>query len=126
MFSIRDYKLKVIRITKYTFILLFIYLIGVFTPYSSIFSGLLIGTSASLINTIYTAWKVNKIGELAAKTSEHGKTKYASTGMATRTAFSVLIIIIVLQYPQYFNLYSTLIGLFTTQVISVLDSIRHD
>lgn len=124
--SLGDYKLKVIRISKYSFILLFVYLIGVFTPYTSIFLGLLIGTSASLINTIYTAWKVNKIGEIAARTEEHGKTKYASTGMLTRTAFSVLIILFVLQYPQYFNIYSTLIGLFTTQVISVVDSIKHD
>ncbi|MGD9679477.1 MAG: ATP synthase subunit I [Vulcanibacillus sp.] len=124
MNSLEDYKLKVIRIAKYTLILLFVYLIGAFTPYSSIFMGLLIGTTVSLINTIYTAWKVNKIGEIAARTEEHGKTKFASTGMLTRTALSLLVILLVLQYPQYFNIYSTLIGLFSTQVISVVDSIK--
>lgn len=124
MNSLENYQKKIIRITKYTLVLELLFTIGLITPYSTIFLGLMLGTAVSLINSLYAAWKINRIGELAAKTKENNKIKYSSTGMLSRMALSVLAVLLVLEYPQYFNLYSTLIGLFITQIISVVDSIR--
>ncbi|MGD9677953.1 MAG: ATP synthase subunit I [Vulcanibacillus sp.] len=121
---LENYKRKIIRIAKYTLILEIIFGIGLLTPYSAIFLGLILGTAVSLLNTVYAAWKVNKIGELAADINQKHKTKYSSTGMFTRMALSLLTIMLVLEYPQYFNLYATLTGLFITQIISAVDTIK--
>lgn len=122
MNTVNGYKQRVIRISKYTAILLIIFLVGVFTPLSNIFLGLLVGTTVSLINTVFTAWKINIIGGIAATASSHDNRR-ASAGMLTRIALSVLAIMVAMEYPDYFNIYSTLIGLFIVQVITVVDGI---
>lgn len=123
MNELMNYKIKVARITRYTFILLFIFLIGVFTPYYQIFAGLVIGGAVSLVNMLYTARKIDKLGEIAVKIGENEKPSYASTGMLTRIALSVLGVLVALQFPEYFNVYSTIIGLFVAQLVTVVDSI---
>jgi len=121
--ELMNYKIKVARIKRYTFILLFIFLIGVFTPYYQVFAGLVIGGAVSLINMLYTARKVDKLGEVAVKIGEDEKPRYASTGMLTRIALSVLVVLVAMQFPEYFNIYSTIIGLFVAQLVTVVDSI---
>lgn len=117
------YKIKVTRIIRYTFIILFIFLLGVFTPYYQFFAGLLIGGAVSLLNTYYTARKINRMGEIASQLGEDFQGRYMSTGMSTRVATSVLIVLLAMQFPEYFNLYTTIFGLFIAQLISVVDSI---
>ncbi len=118
-----DYKIRVTRIVRYTFILLIIFLIGVFTPYYKVFAGLLIGGAVSLLNTYYAAYKINRMGKLASQLGEDSKGRYMSTGMGTRVATSVLIVLVAIQFPEYFNLYTTIFGLFIAQLVSVVDSI---
>lgn len=117
------YKIKVTRIIRYTFIILFIFLLGVFTPYYQFFAGLLIGGAVSLLNTYYTARKINRMGEIASQLGEDFQGRYMSTGMSTRVATSVLIVLLAMKFPEYFNLYTTIFGLFIAQLISVVDSI---
>lgn len=121
MNTVEGYKQRVQRISKYTAFLLIIFAVGTLTPLSKIFLGLVIGTIVSLINTILTAWKINIIGGVAA--SSPSQSKRASVGMLSRMALSVLAMLIAMEYPDYFNIYSTLVGLFLTQIIAVVDGI---
>lgn len=120
-----NYKIKVMRIVKYTLILLFVFVLGVFTPYYQFFAGLVLGGAVSLLNTYYTSRKIDRMGEIASQLGEDSKTRYMSTGMLTRIAMAVLTVIVAMQFPEHFNLYTTIFGLFTAQLISVVDSIIH-
>ncbi len=120
-----NYKIKVARIVKYTFILLFIFLLGIFTPYYKFFAGLLLGGAISLLNTYYTSRKIDRLGEIVSQSDEGSQRRHLSTGMSTRIATSVLIVLVAIQFPEYFNLYTTIFGLFIAQLLSVVDSIIH-
>jgi ATP synthase protein I len=120
-----NYKIKVMRIVKYTLILLFVFVLGVFTPYYQFFAGLVLGGAVSLLNTYYTSRKIDRMGEIASQLGEDSKTRYMSTGMLTRIAMAVLTVIVAMPFPEHFNLYTTIFGLFTAQLISVVDSIIH-
>lgn len=113
------------RIVKYTLILLFVFVLGAFTPYYQFFAGLVLGGAVSLLNTYYTSRKIDRMGEIASQLGEDSKTRYMSTGMLTRIAMAVLTVIVAMQFPEHFNLYTTIFGLFTAQLISVVDSIIH-
>ncbi len=125
MNDLMNYKIKVMRIVKYTLILLFVFVLGVFTPYYQFFAGLVLGGAVSLLNTYYTSRKIDRMGEIASQLGEDSKTRYMSTGMLTRIAMAVLTVIVAMQFPEHFNLYTTIFGLFTAQLISVVDSIIH-
>ncbi|OEF99834.1 hypothetical protein BHF71_01275 [Vulcanibacillus modesticaldus] len=120
----KEYKLQVKRIFFYTVSVFLVMMIGTLTPFSFIFKGLALGTFISLLNVMYTAYKVNKIGELVLVKDANNRRRYISSGMSTRMATSLLAVMVVYKYPQQFNLFSTLIGLFVAQIISVVDGIK--
>lgn len=125
--SVKVFKNIVKHIILITAITIGVFLIGSFTPYSPIFLGLALGTFVSLINTLLIAWKTNKIGEIISNTNIHNKKRFVSSGMLTRMATSILAVMLVFEYPQHINLFSTLIGLVIVQIISVVVGIRaHD
>ncbi|TCS83410.1 ATP synthase subunit I [Tepidibacillus fermentans] len=121
--SMDDFKQRILRIIRYTLFLLSFFIIGMLTPYSKMFSGLALGTFVSLLNTIYTAWKVNKIGEFAVSAKNHLRRRPHFSGMLTRFANSILAVMLVYQYPQHIHLISTLFGLFVTQIVTIVDGI---
>lgn len=120
-----EYKKRVARIVRYSVIFLSIFILGGLTPYQDIFFGLALGTAVSILNLIITANKVNKIGEVAANKNLHTTPRPIFTGMLSRFALAILAIMFALEYPQYFNFSSTLVGLFVAQVIAVIDGIKH-
>ncbi|MFV9510404.1 ATP synthase subunit I [Tepidibacillus sp. LV47] len=124
--SMDDFKQRILRIVRYTLYLLSIFIIAtLITPYSAIFLGLSLGTFVSLFNMIYTAWKVNKIGEFAVNAKHQLRKKPLFSGMTTRFATSILAVMLVYQYPENIRLFSTLIGLFVAQFITIVDGIIH-
>ena len=122
--SIDNYKQRILRITRYTLVIISLFLIGILTPYASVFLGLALGTAVSLLNVIYMAWKVNEIGKLAVNALNNtSRRKPMFSGMATRFATSILAIMLVYQYPDHIQLFSTIIGLFIAQIVMVVDGI---
>ncbi len=124
--SMKEYKQMILRIIRYTSILIVIFLAGIITPYSSVFLGLALGTSVGLFNFLITVWKVNQIGEIAANTGKSNKGKPVFSGMATRFSLAILAVMLVYKFPHYVNLISTIIGLFITQIIIVVDNLKHN
>lgn len=120
-----EYRQRVVRIIRYSLIVLSVFIIGGLTPYQDIFFGLALGTVVSILNLSITANKVNKIGEVAANKDLHTSPRPIFTGMLSRFALAILAIMFALEYPQYFNFISTLVGLFVAQVIAVIDGIKH-
>ncbi|MFT9486086.1 MAG: ATP synthase subunit I [Tepidibacillus sp.] len=121
--SMSDFKARIIRIVRYTLILLSLFMIGVITPYSAIFLGLALGLAVGLLNLLHTAWKVNRIGEMAIKVKAQTRKRPMFVGMFTRFATSILAIMLVFQYPEQLHLVSTVIGLFLIQIVTIVDGI---
>lgn len=115
-----DYSVIVRRVIKFTLFFLSFSLIGyAFTQYKLQFAGLTLGASISFINTIYAARKINRLGDIAVS----GENQKLNLGFATRLSTSVLAVFAALQYPQYFDLIFTVIGLFVAQTIALIDGI---
>lgn len=123
--DILEYKLRVVRIIRYSLIVISVFILGGLIAYQDIFFGLALGTSVSTINLLITANKVNKIGEIAANKNLHTTPRPIFTGMLSRFALAILAIMFAIEFPQYFNFISTLLGLFVAQAIAVIDGIKH-
>lgn len=123
--SIELYRQRVKRIMRFSLMVLIFFALGMLTPFSSYFAGLFLGTIVSLFNSLLLARKVDKLGEYAADAEIHNKKKPFFSGMITRFSASVIAIMIVYHFPQHIHLISTIIGLFVTQIIIVVDGIRH-
>jgi len=124
--SLREYKERVLRVIRYSSVTILLFSIGIISPYRSFFLGLTLGVIVSMINYAYTAWKVNRIGEIAIQTSKHKqKRRFITAGMSTRMATSLLAAMAAFNYPDLFYLFSTLFGLFVVQIIAVVDGIIH-
>lgn len=115
-----DYGLAVRRVIKFTLYFLSLSLLGyAFTQYKLEFAGLALGALVSLINTIYTARKVLRLGDVVVS----GEKRRVSLGSATRLATSLLAVLIAMRYPELFNTIFTIIGLFVGQTIAFIDGI---
>ncbi|NCU16294.1 ATP synthase subunit I [Pallidibacillus pasinlerensis] len=77
-----------------------------FTPYKTIFLGLILGTTVSFINLWLLYKKTIKFSEAIL----NGKKAY-SLGMLSRFAYAGLAILIAIKFPNYFNIIATVIGL---------------
>lgn len=77
-----------------------------FTPYKTIFLGLILGTTVSFINLWLLYKKTIKFSEAV----KYGKKIY-SIGTLSRFAYAALAILIAMKFPNYFNIISTVIGL---------------
>ncbi|MFD0050855.1 ATP synthase subunit I [Actinomycetes bacterium NPDC127524] len=105
------------RQRKYIIYLLAIYVLGAgFTPYYTIFLGLILGTSFSLFNYWSMVKKNRKFSEAAAE----GR-KMKSLGSLTRMAAAALAAVIALNYPEKFQMASVVIGLMTGYLVIMID-----
>lgn len=112
-----DLKQHFQRYTKYTLYLLSIFVIGWgFTPYPSIFLGLILGTSLSLFNL----WLIRKRMERFDRAIDEGK-KVRSLGTFSRMASAGAAVLIALEYPEFIHLISTVIGLMMVYFIIMID-----
>jgi len=107
------------RYSKYILYILAILVLGWgFTPYSTIFAGLTLGTSASFLILWFLYRHANKLSDSVTT----GKPA-VSLGSLPRFASAILAVMIAMKFPQYFNLLSTIVGLMTAYFVIVIDSL---
>lgn len=111
----------VLGVTRVTFILLAVLFLGwaLYPDYRSIMTGLIMGTSAGLINVRYLSTKIRQITQLAA--ADSGK-KRVSFGFVTRICISFLAVMVAVRFEQV-SLGATLLGLFLPQILTIPVSI---
>lgn len=104
------------NVTRITFLFLSVCFIGwaLLPAYSGYFSGLIIGTIASLISYTFLAWKVRQATDAMIKKTN----RKVYLGYLTRAAIALLAVVITLRYPQI-ELTGTIIGLFFTQMTTL-------
>ncbi|MDX8361069.1 MULTISPECIES: ATP synthase subunit I [Bacillaceae] len=113
----QDLQQMSIRYRKYILFLLSIYVLGWgFTPYQSVFLGLIFGTIISL----YNLWIMVRRSNRFTKAVEEG-TKVRSLGTFNRMASAALVVYIALQYPDKIHLYSAILGLMTIYIVIIID-----
>jgi ATP synthase protein I len=109
------------RQRKGLFYLLSIYVLGWgFTPYHSVFLGLILGTVFSFFNLWLMIREMNKFD----KTITKGK-KVRSVGSFSRMASAALAVVIALKYPHEFQILSVVLGLMTIYVVIMIDYLVH-
>lgn len=112
-----EYRSMFIRVRKYIFYLLAIFVLGWgFTSYQEVFLGLILGTSLSLVNL----WLLVKRMDRFSRQFDKGKV-IKSLGFFSRVAVAILGVFIALEYPEYFHLISVIIGLMATYVVIMID-----
>ena len=112
-----DLKKHFQRYTRSIFYLLSIFFLGWgFTPYPSIFLGLILGTSLSLFNL----WLIRKRMERFDRALEEGG-KVRSLGTFSRMASAGVAILIALEFPEFIHLISTVIGLMMVYIVIMID-----
>ena len=107
------------RQKKYIYFLLAACALGWgFTPYSTIFAGLALGSLFGL----YNFWILVRRMEKFDRVLESGKGR-AGLGTTLRFASGVAAVAIALALPEYFHLISTVIGLMIPYVLLVVERI---
>lgn len=114
-----DYNVMIARQRKWMLCLLAILVIGtIFLPYPRIFLGLLLGAIVSFYNLWLLQKKIVDFTEAVAnKSSSRG------IGMVSRFAAAVLAVIVALRFEEYFHIIAVLIGLMTSYLVIMIDSI---
>lgn len=113
-----EFEAMYIRQRKYlNFFLVLCFLGWIFTKYDSVFLGLILGTSISMINLRLLVKKVDKFGEAASKGE-----KIKSLGFMYRILTSIIAVIIAMEFPHDFHLISVIIGLMTSYMVIMIDS----
>ncbi|WP_062351551.1 ATP synthase subunit I [Bacillus kwashiorkori] len=108
------------RYRKYLYFLLAFFVLGWgFTTYQHIFAGLFIGTSISFINLWILARKTVKLSESVTT----GEGNVYTMGTFSRLAFAALAVLVAIRYPQQIHLIATIIGLMTSYIVIVIDSL---
>src|SRR5699024_1365022 len=111
-----NYKRMTIRQRKWMIYLLAILVLGIgFTPYTQVFSGLLLGAVASF----YNLWLLQK--KIADFTEAIVKKQRSGIGTISRFATAALAIMIAIYFEEHFHLLAVVIGLMTSYVIVMLD-----
>jgi ATP synthase protein I len=112
-----ELELMFIRQRKYIMFLLAIYVACAgFTPYRSVFLGLILGTAFSLFNLWSMVQKNRKFSEAVA-----AEKKVKSLGSLTRISMGALAAVIALRYPEHFHIVSVVIGLMTAYLVIMID-----
>lgn len=107
------------RQKKYILFFLAILVLGWgFTPYQSVFLGLILGSVVSFFNLWLLARRTKKFGEAVLS----GR-KMRSLGTFSRMAAALLAVFIAVEYPEYFNLISVVIGLMTSYIVLMIDAL---
>ena len=113
----QQYELMITRQRKWMFYLLALLVLGAgFTPYPSVFLGLLLGAAVSFYNLWLMQRKIEQFGQAAAR-------QHTSRGIGTfsRLASTALAIIVALQFEELFHLIAVIIGLMTAYLVIVID-----
>ena len=106
-----------IRQRKYIFFLLALFVLGWgFTPYQSVFLGLIFGTSLSLFNLWLLVRKTDNFGDSVLQ----GK-KVRSIGTLSRMATAVFAVMVALEYPESLHFISIILGLMTAYLVIMID-----
>lgn len=112
-----DVKTIYSRQRRYIFTLLSLYVLGYgFTSYKTIFLGLILGTSLSLFNIWLLARRMDKFADAVVKGE-----KVRSLGMISRMATAVFAVMLAVEYPDKFHLYSVVLGLMTSYIVIMID-----
>ena len=89
-----------------------------FTPYKDVFLGLILGAVIGFLNLVILYIKIQRVVKAAIK----GK-KVRSLGMLSRFALAGLAVLIVMAYPDVFNLVAVVIGLVAAYLIMIVDHV---
>jgi ATP synthase protein I len=112
-----DFRVMYNRQKKWIFYLQAIYVLGWgFTTYHTIFLGLILGTCFGFLNL----WLLVRKTEKFDKQVSAGK-KPRSLGSLSRMATAGIGAAIVLKYPEYFNIFSFVVGLMTSYIVIMID-----
>ncbi|GEN44271.1 ATP synthase subunit I [Alkalibacillus haloalkaliphilus] len=115
------YKIMVNRQRMWMLFLLAISVLGWgFTDYESIFAGLIFGQVVGFFNLYLLQKKINVVGEKAAN-NQAAK----SLGALSRFAGAILLVVVVLRFPEYFHLIAAIVGLMTPYIVIMIDFIFH-
>ena|SRR5436305_5893777 len=111
------------RARKWLLYLMAIYVLGWgFTPYQSIFLGLLVGTAFSFVNLWLLFGRMRKFD----KTITSGKkVRSRSLGSPSRMAMAAIAVIFAIKWPHFFNAISIVMGLMTTYIVIMIDYLFH-
>ena len=109
-----EYASMVRQQRKWMLYLLIIYVLGtVFTPYTPVFLGLLVGGIASFLGLVLLHRNVNKLGE---KVAEKG-TYRGGLGTLSRLLLAGLAVLIALQYEENIHLIAVIFGLMSSYFV---------
>ena len=106
---------KMLRITLFALSISF-FCWAIFPSLRAICAGFILGTLASLINSMYLAWKVNQVGLRVIQQNS----RRVNMGFISRVAVAFIVVLLALEYREYVNLGATLIGLFFIQAVSLI------
>ncbi len=107
------------HITRITFLILAINLMMwlFWLDLRMYFAGFILGTSVSLLNAHYTAWKIRQLADVALQPDSEAAKKRVNLGFITRASTSLLAVIIAMKADDI-AFSTTFSGLFLTQLIS--------
>ena len=113
----KQYYNMIARQRKWMFYLLALMVLGWgFTPYKTIFLGLLLGTTLSFFNLWIMQRKVNRFGQAVLD----GEKVYG-IGTFTRLASVAVGVLIAMRFESYFHMTGFILGLMTTYVVIMID-----
>lgn len=114
-----QYQIMAVRQRKWMFYLLALFMLGAaFTAFQQVFLGLALGGAASLYNLWLLQKKVQDLGDAVVK-----QQKPKGLGTTARFATAALVILIVIKFPDFFNIVAVIIGLITAYIVMALDFI---
>lgn len=115
----KEYTKNLLRLSR---LLLFTLAIAIlcwgFTPFTSFFAGLLLGLLLGTLIVFHIAYRVHRLGEAASR----GK-KRPGLGTATRLSLGALGALLVIRFPELFELSGLVLGLVLPIVIALGDAI---
>lgn len=93
--------------------LLAIYFLGWgFTIYKAVFMGLILGTFVSIVNALFTAYKVDQFGKRVAAGLKPG-----GMGMLSRMSMAIIVVMLAIRFPDVLHIGGAIAGLMTVPLI---------
>ncbi|MDA3129966.1 ATP synthase subunit I [Aliibacillus thermotolerans] len=112
----------VLRYVQLTIIVIALYILGWgFTPYKAIFISLGVGSLIGLFNVWSMYRDTKKVGEMAAQQNEGRRP--ILFGMISRLATGALIAILVIRFPETFDLIGLVLGIMTPYILILFHSL---
>lgn len=78
-------------------------------------AGLLLGTITGLINSLYSAYKINQLGHRVISGNQR---RFASLGTGTRYALALLAALVAIKNPEHVHLAGVIIGLIFVPLVA--------